>query len=114
VPDWTGSLAAIYNWDLAGGSSIRFRGDAYYKGEIYYSNDYACSCFDRLHTDGFTTYNAGITFVTSDDRWEFSVFGRNLSDERVINGGFGVDAFGTTTAAYTAPRTYYASIKYSN
>jgi len=114
VPDWTGSLAAIYNWDLAGGSSIRFRGDAYYKGEIYYSNDYDCTCYDRLHTDGFTTYNAGVTFVTADDRWEFSVFGRNLSDEREINGGFGVDAFGTTTAAYTAPRTYYASIKYSN
>ncbi len=114
VPDWTGSIAAIYDWDLAGGSSLRFRGDAYYKGEIYYANDYDCSCYDRLHTDGFTTYNAGITFISSDSKWEFSVFGRNLSDERVINGGFGVDAFGTTTAAYTAPRTYYASVKYTN
>jgi iron complex outermembrane receptor protein len=114
VPDWTASFAAIYNWDLSAGSTIRLRGDAYYKGEIYYANDYACSCFDRLHTDGFTTYNAGITYITADGKWEMGVFGRNLSDERVINGGFGVDAFGTTTAAYTAPRTYYASIKYSN
>jgi iron complex outermembrane receptor protein len=114
VPDWTASLAAIYNWQLNDGSTIRLRGDAYYKGEIFYANDYACSCFDRLNVDGFTTYNAGITFVTADAKWEVSVFGRNLGDERQINGGFGVDAFGTTTAAYTAPRTYYASIKYSN
>tara|TARA_R110002072_G_scaffold120994_2_gene254424 strand:- start:107 stop:2413 length:2307 start_codon:yes stop_codon:yes gene_type:complete len=114
VPDWTASLAAIYNWDLNDGSTVRLRADAYYKGEIYYSNDYACSCFDRLNTDGFTTYNAGITFITADGKWELGVFGRNLSDKREINGGFGVDAFGTTTAAYTAPRTYYASIKYSN
>lgn len=114
VPDWTASIAAIYNWDLSDGSTIRVRGDAYYKGEIFYSNDFNCSCFDRLNTDGFTTYNAGITFITSDGKWEMGVFGRNLSDERVINGGFGVDFFGTTTAAYTAPRTYYASIKYSN
>jgi len=114
VPDWTASLAAIYDWQLGDGSSLRLRGDMYYKGEIYYANDYACSCFDRLHTDGFTTYNAGITYITTDAKWEFSVFGRNLSDKRVINGGFGVDAFGTTTAAYTPPRTYYASIKYTN
>tara|TARA_R110002049_G_scaffold31098_8_gene105847 strand:+ start:1288 stop:3549 length:2262 start_codon:yes stop_codon:yes gene_type:complete len=114
VPDWTASLAAIYNWDLSDGSTIRLRGDAYYKGEIYYSNDYNCTCYDRLNTDGFTTYNAGITYITSDGKWELGVFGRNLSDKREINGGFGVDAFGTTTAAYTAPRTYYASIKYSN
>ncbi|MEZ5570897.1 MAG: TonB-dependent receptor [Halioglobus sp.] len=114
VPDWTASFAAIYNWDLSGGSTVRLRGDAYYKGEVYYANDFACSCFDRLHTDGFTTYNAGVTYITADGKWELGVFGRNLSDERVINGGFGVDAFGTTTATYTAPRTYYASIKYSN
>ncbi len=114
VPDWTASLAAIYNWDLSDGSTVRLRGDAYYKGEIYYSNDYDCTCYDRLNTDGFTTYNAGITFITADGKWEFGVFGRNLSDKREINGGFGVDVFGTTTAAYTAPRTYYASIRYSN
>jgi iron complex outermembrane receptor protein len=114
VPDWTASLAAIYNWDLTDGSTIRVRGDAYYKGEVYYSNDFNCSCYDRLNTDGFTTYNAGITFITADGKWELGVFGRNLSDERVITGGFGVDFFGTTTAAYTPPRTYYASIKYSN
>ena len=114
VPDWTGSLAAIYDWNLAGGNLVRFRGDAYYKGAIYYSNDYDCSCYDRLHADGFTTFNAGITFLPSGGKWEFSIFGRNITDEREINGGFGVDAFGTTTAAYTAPRTYYASVKYSN
>ncbi len=114
VPDWTASLAAIYSWDLAGGATVRLRGDAYYKGEVFYSNDYDCNCFDRLNADGFTTYNAGLSFISADARWEFSVFGRNLSDERAISGGFGVDAFGITTVSYTAPRTYYASVKYSH
>jgi iron complex outermembrane receptor protein len=114
VPDWTANLAVMYDWDLTGGSIVRLRGDMYYKGDIYYTNDPECTCFEQLHADSFTTYNAGVSYLTADGKWEFSVFGRNLNDKREIIGGFGVDAFGVTDASYSAPRTYYASVKYSN
>jgi iron complex outermembrane receptor protein len=83
-----------------------------YKDEIFYSNDDACSCFDRLNADAYTIFNAGITFISANENWEVGVFGRNLGDEREIRGGFGVDAFGTTNVSYTEPRRYFVSLKY--
>ncbi len=65
-----------------------------------------------LNADSYTIYNAGITYISADDKWEFGVFGRNLGDEREIRGGFGVDFFGTTTVSFTEPRRYFASVRY--
>ena len=112
VPDWTANLLAQYVWELNGGASLRLRGDLAYKGEIYYTNDEACTCFNALNPDGYTIYNAGLTYTSANGNWEFGVFGRNLGDEREINGGFGGDALGATDVSYTEPRRYFASIKY--
>lgn len=112
VPEWTANLMAQYVYDLNGGGSVRVRGDLSYKDDIFFSDDEDSASFDRLHADSYTIYNAGISYLTADDKWEFSVFGRNLGDEREIRGGFGVDAFGTTTVSYTEPRRYFVSVKY--
>ncbi|MBK6740112.1 MAG: hypothetical protein IPG64_20875 [Haliea sp.] len=68
--------------------------------------------FDRLHADSYTIYNAGVTYVSPSEQWEFSVFGKNLGDNREITGGFGVDAFGNTTVSYTAPQRFFISVKF--
>ncbi|MAT92387.1 MAG: hypothetical protein CME59_07280 [Halioglobus sp.] len=114
VPDWTANLLAQYDYELERGGSLRLRGDMAYKSDIYYSDDEESVSFDRLHADGYTLYNAGITYITADDHWEFGVFGRNLGDTREIRGGFGVDAFGNTTVSFTEPRRYFVSVKYRN
>jgi iron complex outermembrane receptor protein len=112
VPEWTANLMAQYVYDLNNGSSLRFRGDMSYKDEVFFSDDDQSASFDRLNADSYILYNAGISYLTADDKWEFSIFGRNLGDEREIRGGFGVDAFGTTTVSYTEPRRYFFSVKY--
>lgn len=112
VPDWTANLLAQYVYNLDGGARLRFRGDMAYKSDIYFSDDRESVSFDRLHADDYTIYNAGITYVTADYKWEFGVFGRNLADEREIRGGFGVDAFGNTTVSFTEPRRFFFSVKY--
>jgi len=112
VPDWTANLLAEYVFDFNNGSNLRLRGDMAYKDDIFYSDDENSVSFDRLHADSYTIYNAGVTYVTADDRWEFAVFGRNLGDTREITGGFGVDAFGNTTVSFTEPRRYFFSVKY--
>ncbi|MDX1735441.1 MAG: TonB-dependent receptor [Halioglobus sp.] len=114
VPEWTANLLAQYVCELEGGASIRLRGDLSYKDDIFYSDDDQSASFDRLHADSYTIYNAGITYVSADNHWEFGVFGRNLGDEREIRGGFGVDAFGTTTVSFTEPRRDFASVRYRN
>ena len=112
TPEWTFNLGAQYQFDLADGASLKLQADAYYKDDVYYSNDEAAADFELLHPDGFTTYNAGIIFATAEDRWQLALHARNLTDEREINGGFTVDAFGATDVSYTAPRRYYVSLKY--
>lgn len=112
VPEWTANLLVQYVFEFSNAGSLRLRGDLAYTDDIFFSDDDQCTCFDRLHADSYTIYNAGITYVTSNQKWELSVFGRNLGDEREIRGGFGVDAFGTTTVSYTEPRRYFVSLRY--
>lgn len=112
VPDWTANLLAQYVHEFKNGGNLRLRGDMSYKSEIFFDDDEASSSFDRLNADSYVIYNAGISYTTVDEKWELSVFGRNLADEREIRGGFGVDAFGTTTASYTEPRRFFISLKY--
>ena len=112
VPEWTANLLVQYVFELNSGSSVRLRGDLAYKDEIFYSDDELSSSFDRLNAGGYTIYNAGISYKTADDKWEIGLFGRNLGDKREIRGGFGVDAFGTTTVSFTEPRRYFVSLKY--
>lgn len=112
VPEWTASLMAQYEWQLNDASTVRLRSDASYRDDIFYSNE-PIAGFDRLHADSFITYNAGVTYIPANSNWEFGVYGRNLSDEREIIGGFGVDAFGTTDVAFTEPRRFFVSVKYS-
>ena len=114
VPEWTANLMAQYVCDLDNAGSIRLRGDLSYKDDVFYSDDEASASFDRLHADSYTIYNAGVTYISADEHWELGVFGRNLGDEREIRGGFGVDAFGTTTVSFTEPRRYFVSVRYRN
>lgn len=83
-----------------------------YKSDIFYSDDENSASFERLHAGSYTIINAGISYITTDDKWEFGVFGRNLGDTREIRGGFGVDAFGNTTVSFTEPHRYFFSVKY--
>ena len=112
VPDWTANLLAMYEYEFQEAGSLRLRGDASYKSDIFYSDDEKSTSFERLHAGSYTIINAGISYISSDDKWEFGVFGRNLGDTREIRGGFGVDAFGNTTVSFTEPRRFFVSLKY--
>ncbi len=112
MPDWTANLLAQYAHDLDNGGSLNFRADMAYKGEIFFTDDEASASFDRLNASAYTLYNAGVSYTSPNEKWELGVFGRNLSDKREIRGGFGVDAFGTTTVSFTEPRRFFVSLKY--
>ena len=112
TPKWTMSLGAQYDYSLDNGASLKIVGNAYYKDDVYYTNDKAALDYELLHPDGFTRFDAGIIFTTPGEHWQISLQGKNLTDERVVNGGFTVDAFGLTDVSYTPPRRYYLSLKY--
>lgn len=112
VPEWTANLLAMYVYELDNAGSVRVRGDLSYRDEIFFTDDENSVSFDRLNADAYTLYNAGVTYISADDKWEFSAFARNLTDKREIRGGFGVDAFGNTTVSFTEPRRFFFSVKY--
>jgi iron complex outermembrane receptor protein len=114
TPEWTANLMTQYEFSFNNGSALRVRGDVAYKSEVYYTNDKQAATYDRLNPDDFAIYNAGLTYISPEEHWEFGVFGRNLGDKRIINGGFAVDAFGSTDVSYTEPRRYFVSVKYKN
>ena len=113
VPELTASYMIRYAYSFQNGSQLILRHDASYISDIYYNNDKEARSYETLHAPGYTIYNAGISFVTPKKTWEFSVFGRNITDKRVINGGHETAAFGTTDATFTPPSRIFASIKYS-
>ena len=113
APEWNANLLVQYEHALAGGGTLRIRGDLAYRGDIYYTNDEAATTFDRLHASGFAIFNAGVTYVTRTGDWEVGVYGRNLGDEREVIGGFVVDAFGSTDVPFTEPRRWFVSVKYT-
>lgn len=112
TPDWTGNLGIQYETSLGFGGQLRLRTDMAYRGEIYYTFDDTLSGYDTLNVGGYTTYNAGITYISRDQHWEVSLYGSNLTDQRKINGGTVVDAFGTTDTRYTEPERYFFSVRY--
>jgi len=81
APEWFGKLGATY--DLGLGRSWRTDlnvdltvSDEYQIGEIYTQ-------------DSYVTYDASIRIYDVRDRWEFSLIGRNLSNEPIVVGAGG-------------------------
>lgn len=112
VPEFTASVFAQYEMPMSNGGELKLRADVSYRSDIYYSNEETLSTYERLHADGFTTMNAGVTYKLRGSSWEIGIYGRNLTDEREIIGGFGVDAFGSTDVAFNEPRKVFATIRY--
>ena len=44
--------------------------------------------FPALRQQGFHLLDLGMTYISHDESWEISIFGKNVTDERYINAGF--------------------------
>ena len=116
------ALAAgfAYTHDMGPSGSLRFQANYQYKGEFLLETrpDFAESQF----LSGFDNQiDASVAYSPKDSRWEFSLWGRNLADERYIIFGQDQDAFtytldelmaGATASQprYNQPRTWGGSI----
>ena len=105
TPETTVNISADYTHPLAWGSLI-VRGDYRYTDDLY--NDAQNSPF--LYQDGYHTFNASLTFTTGN--WDFSVFGANLTDKRIITSGDSNFGLGFHEANYNRPREFGGLIRY--
>jgi iron complex outermembrane receptor protein len=105
APEWTGSLDATYQWDMAGGTAW-VRGAYHYLAEHYTSVENS----PELENDDQHLVDASINF--SKNAYTISIFGRNLTDEDGYIHGYNVATL-WSYAATRPPRTYGAELIYN-
>ena len=105
TPETTVNVSAQYTHPLPWGSVVA-RGDYRYTDDLY--NDAQNSPF--LYQDGYSMFNASLTVAAGG--WEFSVFGTNLTDKRVITSGDSNFGLGFHEANYNRPREFGGLIRY--
>jgi len=109
------SVGGQYNGTLANGSQYILRVDYMYTSgynRTYVPGD--CSCRyngKKWEQSGFGLLNARIAFRPS-DRWELSLFGTNLTDERYTDGGFMSPLLQVDDGTIGRPREWGASVRF--
>ncbi len=120
TPDWTANGRIAYDTPFAGGNllintALSYRGDS---SQFEAPNPF-------LDQEAFTLWDASIRWETADERWGFSLNGKNLTDEEYIVAGYNfvtvnpdgtftptLGLEGTLTAFYGDPRTVTFGIDY--
>jgi iron complex outermembrane receptor protein len=114
-PQWVAVVGGEYTRDIASAGMLVFRidlsaSDSYQLREFENSND---------EQDAFTQLNASLRFATSDERWTFALWGKNLTNEEqfysLVNGNSlsAPGLQGWASGVYSSPRTYGAKVKFA-
>jgi iron complex outermembrane receptor protein len=100
-PDWTVTLGAEYTATIGSG-------DLTLRGEMRAVSDINFDQFETpsLKQDGYTTFNARLSYAATNGPWSIALWGRNLANKTYIQSMVRVDQFFGTVANYAAPRTY--------
>src|SRR5690606_35593144 len=105
APEYTGTVDATYEWDVAGGNAW-IRGSYRYIGE-HYTND---TNNEELKNDSQGIVDASINYAINN--LQFSLFGRNLTDQDGYTHGYEVAGL-WSYAATRPPRTYGLEVVYN-
>jgi iron complex outermembrane receptor protein len=107
APEWAVNLAAQYDVVVKDYGTLSFHVGYNWQDDIYISSPFNDP---KMGQDAYYIVDARIGFVTHDDRWEFAVFGNNLTDEvyhmNKNMGGLGM------LGQITPPRTFGVKATY--
>lgn len=110
TPEWAYAVGADWSIPLQSMANIDFRVDYTHKDDI--AND---AMNNRLLMQKpIDLVNASLSYAAPSRRWAVTVGGRNLTDERYIVSGFRNDGGGVTSANYSRPREWFATIRFNN
>lgn len=107
APEITFNGRLAYRWSVADAFEIEASSNVYYSDMKF--NDVANN--PELTSDSYTLLDARVSFQPFDQRWQLSVWGRNLADETYVDQA--VPALGGGTQVYyNTPRTYGIGMRY--
>jgi len=112
-PELTWQARVQYDFAVGEGS-MTVAADVAYRDEMYTDSpvDITNAFLEAgAYSDDLTTYNASITYRSSDERWRVTLEGKNLGDERAVVNTFNVTDF--TLGGYNRGRTVGLTLAYS-
>jgi iron complex outermembrane receptor protein len=121
TPEHSVNVGATYTWNLPGDAGeLAMRTNVLYRSRYYLSVDNDPNRTAKLDN----IVNAGINYTTPGERWEFSLWGKNLTDKRTFltkadRGLFiqeASDRFAgerTYTGRFNDPRTWGATVRWN-
>lgn len=99
---------ARYDFPVSDGLRIALQTDFKYSDGVFReaTNDPLAA------SDDATIVNARASLLSANEDWNVSIWGKNLTDEAVLEQSFIVGFFGITGDLYSPPRTYGISVNY--
>lgn len=104
TPEFTGSVSLRYTREMS-------RGDLAASSTIYHSTDWKWELLNRVKADAYTTVAAEVRFIPRDGRTQYSLWGKNLTNEDYLMGS-AVNGL-ADTGVYAPPRQVGLSFEYS-
>jgi iron complex outermembrane receptor protein len=108
APEWQFGADITYDTPLGNIGSLRAQASVYYQDENTFYHSPAGIQFDTV-IESYTTVDAFVTYTHSSEKWYFSIYGKNITDERYINASQYVGGL-WTFSTYAPPSTYGAEI----
>ena len=109
TPKWSINLGLNYSTQLQRIGRLEIRGDYSWRDKSYKD----AINTEELFQAAFGLLHAGATLVSNDGRWQFTLFGDNLTNERyIVSGVAGKPFFGLVAATFARPRTWGLSVRY--
>jgi iron complex outermembrane recepter protein len=116
TPNLTYSLGAQYTSEIDNVGYLVFRGDYAWRDSVYFKSNNE----EKFQSDSYSLLNLRVSLMTFDDKWEVSLYGTNMLDERYANyitAGRNLDGGrtddGNTSNTYGEPRQYGIKMRYN-
>lgn len=108
APEWSFNLGLDYSRQIQFGR-LEFRVDYTWRDKTF--NDAINT--EELVQDAFGLLHASVSLGSNSGRWQFSLFGNNLSNEKYIQSGLADKSdWGGAAANYARPRHWGISVRY--
>lgn len=107
MPDMQGTLGATYVQPV-GAADLVFSGTARYTDSYFQNQDATRLVMTNAHAE----VNARIAYEPHNSNWSVALWGKNLTDEFIVTGGFDIPALGIGTVYPNLPRSYGLEFKY--
>lgn len=107
-PEWSFNGLVRYNTALPNGMTLVLQSDFLWEDEIFrdLQNEKILASQDHWLVNG------RISLTPADDKWNLSVWGRNLGDEQWVTEAFQVVGAGIAGVTWSYPRTYGVSAEW--